>query len=217
MWLRVGLTALLSLVMVAGCGPHLFRYDQRGGPHITELIREAKPSFVTDIWYRQGDFMDPATIAVFVRDGTASAEIGTFVCAVVEPAVASRDPPEGLSVDFYNSVGYLAGADAFDCSTTTPPIPSPDHVRIWVRNETAYRVYVLGVELLVQVDSAPGSLGIAYVGVGPVTSTFTVVGTSCVVIGEVPVAADQGDVIVRVVGETVEVGRAPLFELPSDN
>ena len=129
------------------------------------------------------------------------------------PATPYRVPACRQPATFRRSGALLLIAllTAAGCSPT-----AHDGVRIWVRNDTVNRVFVVAIDLLVYVDAAPGSLGIAFAGDGPVESTLSVVGKSCVEIGDVPVSADQGDVIVRVVGETVEVGNARLFELPSD-
>ena len=71
-------------------------YDQEGGPAIADAIRNASPPSVLDVYYRDGDFMDGATVNITMEGTVPEAE--AFLCEVVDPIVRNGDPPEGLGV-----------------------------------------------------------------------------------------------------------------------
>ena len=96
--------ASVTVLALVGCS---FGYDQQGGPAIADAIRESSPPNVTEVYYREGDFMDGATVRVTMEGTVAEAE--TFVCDVVNPIVQNGDPPEGLGVWVFDAnEGVLA-------------------------------------------------------------------------------------------------------------
>ena len=84
-----------------------------------------------------------------------------------------------------------------------------------MHNLSGEPIYIIAVTKRVQAAVGPGQVGVAFEGPA-VDDEFSVVGRMCVVVAELQVQGDQGEVVLRVEDETVTATPPWFLELPPD-
>ena len=120
------LLLLASGLVVAGCFSGFSDYDQRGDADISARISAANSPLISHVNHREGDYMDPATIVIYMASDTDAAAVRTVLCDIAIPARTAGRPSDGLSIEVVDEAAQLVGLDLnFDCSfRPSPPSPS---------------------------------------------------------------------------------------------
>ena len=99
-----------SWLALSGCATGSYDLNPTASALVSSIAAHRDP-LVADVYYREGDSMDPPTVNVIAVKSATDEQAAAFICTVVRPELRAAGTPADLAVLVWNNPAARVMAD----------------------------------------------------------------------------------------------------------